>query len=201
MTRRVLARRHGPALLFAIAVGSVGCTRVGKPPWWPKATPVEAARCREPVTEADEMQHLQLIAEVDMDDDHVQQTVLLNPRNPKATPWTPELARMGDCYSQAKDLEPEAKGAVVVRYAVTDGNVSKTCLAHTAIQDGELVECVLRGVRSLPASWLDYDGVSGIVSVEFIPETEAAYSYWYGTGEMRWWGRQAPRMKDVPKSD
>jgi hypothetical protein len=31
--------------------------------------------------------------------------------------------------------------------------------------------------------------------------TEEAYREWYGTGEMRWDGNQAPRMKDVPESD
>jgi hypothetical protein len=147
------------------------------------------------------MQHLQLVAEIDMDDDHVKRTMLINPRNPKATPSTPELDRIGECYSQAKDLEPEAKGPIIVGYSIANGGVANTCLARTAIQDGELVDCVLRGVRSLPTSWLDYPSMNVIVSVDFIPEVEAGYANWYGPGEMRWWGHQAPRLRDVPKPD
>jgi hypothetical protein len=175
----------------------VGCAHVGKPPWWPKAKPVDAVRCEEPVGDRSDTLQLQLVAQIDMDDGHVQRTAMVNPRNPEATPWNPELARLGECYSDAKDIEPEARGAVVVHYtAEPGGGVSNLCLVRTAIRDGALVDCVMRGVRSLPPQSLAAGGANGLVSVDFIPETEAGYSYWYSPNEMRWWGHQPPPTID-----
>jgi hypothetical protein len=132
-----------------------------------------------------------------MDDGHVQQSTLANMRDPRATPQSAELARLGECYSKAKDIEPEAKGAVVVRYTADPrGGVSDVCLVRTAIQDGELVDCVMRGVRSLQTPSLAAGGTNGLVSVDFVPETEAGYSDWYSPNEMRWWGNQPPPTVD-----
>jgi hypothetical protein len=176
----------------------VGCARMGdKPPWWPKAKAVDSVYCEEPVGDQADALDLRLIAQIDMDDGHVQQSTLTNMRDPEATPQNAELARLAGCYSKAKDIEPEAKGAVVVRYTADPrGVVSNVCLVHTAIQDGELVDCVMRAVHSLRTPLLVAAGTNGLVSVDFVPQTEAGYSYWYGPNEMRWWGNQPPPSVD-----
>jgi hypothetical protein len=183
------------ALLGAVLVG---CARMGdKPPWWPKAKAVDSMRCEAPAGEQADALYLRLVAQIDMDDGHVQQSTLANLRAPKATPQNAELARLGECYSKAKDIEPEARGEVVVRYtAEPRGNVSNVCLVRTAIQDGELVDCVMQGVHSLQTPWLAPGGTNGLVSIDFVPETEAGYSYWYSPNEMRWWGNQPPPTVD-----
>ena len=109
MLGRKIAAIAGCALFLA------GCWEGGKPPWWPKPTPIGAARCAESAADQPDAQHLEVIAQIDADDGHVKQTTLLDPRDPKATPMTPELARVGGCYSGANDLDPGAKGAVIVQ--------------------------------------------------------------------------------------
>lgn len=154
-------------------------------------------RCETPPgAEADALR-LRLIAQIDMDDGHVQQSTLTNMRAPEATPQNAELARLGGCYSKARDIEPEAKGAVVVRYTTEPrGGASNVCLVRTAIQDGALVDCVMRAVHSLQTPWLAAAGTNGLVAVDFVPEIEAGYSFWYGPNEMRWWGNQPPPTID-----
>jgi hypothetical protein len=192
-------RARRVAIVFAVASGVAGCDA---PMWraaWPKPEPVKAKRCAEGHA-TDEVRKLAVDAELDYDDGHVKRWMLVYRAAPKNTPETPELAKVGDCYSDAVDLSPHAKGKVVVEYDPGERGAD-VCLIQSAIDDGAFVACVMKGIRSIPPSWFPDPRATSVVSIDFRPRTEAAYREWYGTGEMRWDGNQAPRMKDVPESD
>jgi hypothetical protein len=186
-------------VVFAATLGAAGCDA---PMWraaWPKPQPITVKRC-DPKNAGPEVRKLVLEAELDYDDGHLKRWMLVDRAAPKNTPDTPELAKVGDCYSDAVDRSPHAKGKVVVEYTSAQQGAD-VCLVRSAIDDGAFVDCVMKGIRSIPVAWFPArDGIS-VASIDFQPMTEEAYREWYGTGEMRWDGNQAPRMKDVPESD
>jgi hypothetical protein len=172
----------------------------GKPPWWPKPSPISATYCSLP-SEGLETRALAMLAEIDFDDGHAKRTRLIDPSNPDATPSTPALERIGDCYSRIVDLEPAAAGKVWVQYSRdAKTEVPDVCLVQSAVKDGAFVGCVMDGVAAIPPEWLGSTSTV-LVSIDFRRVPEEASREWYGTGEMRWDGNQAPRMQDVPASD
>lgn len=198
--KRIGRARAGLAAgVLAIPLYLSGCDA---PMWraaWPKPKPVTVERCG-PEAKEPEDRKLVVEAELDYDDGHVKRWMLVDRALPKQTPDTPELAKVGDCYSDAVDLQPHAKGKVVVEYQPREG-ATHVCLVRSAIEDGVFVACVMNGLRSIPPAWFGKGRDASIVSIDFQPATEAASRQWYGTGEMRWDGDQAPRLKDVPSSD
>lgn len=198
-------RAHRVAAVFGTTLSVAACDA---PMWraaWPKPKPITVKSCApEPMGEREDRK-LVVEAELDYDDGHVKRWMLVNRAAPKNTPETPELAKVGDCYSDAVDLTPAAKGKVVVKYdpgkSPEGDSGGDVCLIRSAIADGAFVACVMKGIRTIPAGWFPDTRGASVVSIDFQPMTEAAYREWYGTGEMRWDGNQAPRMRDVPESD